>query len=347
MIKFLTPEQTALIQIIRDAWIKIALDTSPTDKQKAEEAIALVYKISRWKPPQQILWFDNPLDAITWIASAINTGWSFIGNYFWDISTKSVNLVLNVAVDTAIRETLKAATNDNRFHALQDILLAVLNVVVDTDVWYNDPRVIEFAVLQDVRGIPDLPELTYYAYFDEIGIDCSQLKGLMETTKHCSFWWAFKDTAVLTPNPSEIRLDSNGELHGEGAPAVTYKGFNIYANHGVFLPEKYGQVHPCQWQAEWLLSEENAELGRVLIQEIGYDRLCRELQAVQLDTWREYDLLRVDSEVDIEPIYLLKMTCPSTGKIHALRVPPTLESAREAIRWVNWEIDPSEFTIQT
>ena len=181
MIKFLTPEQTALIPMIRDAWIKIALDTSPTDKQRAEEAIALVYESAGWKPPEQILWFDNPLDAITWIASAINTGWSFICNNFWDLGTKSVNSVLHTAVDTAIIETLTAATNDRRFHALQTILsAAVLNIVIDTDVGYNNPRVVGFALSHDIRGIPDLPQLAYYAYFDEIGIDCSQLKGLME-----------------------------------------------------------------------------------------------------------------------------------------------------------------------
>lgn len=54
---------------------------------------------------------------------------------------------------------------------------------------------------------------------------------------------------MITPKPSVIRFDSNGELHGEGIPAIAYEGFNIYAYHGVILPEKYGQVHPNQWQA--------------------------------------------------------------------------------------------------
>jgi internalin A len=100
------------------------------------------------------------------------------------------------------------------------------------------------------------------------------------------------------------------------------------------------------WQAQWLLSEENAELRRLLIQRIGYDRICCELQAVELDSWQEYRLLKIDN-ADVEPIYLLKMTCPSTGHIHALRVPPDMRSAKEAIRWVNWDIDSEEFSVQT
>ncbi|WP_374797077.1 hypothetical protein [Aerosakkonema funiforme] len=42
-----------------------------------------------------------------------------------------------------------------------------------------------------------------------------------------------------------------------------------------------------------------------------------------------------------------KLTCPSTGYIHVLRVPPELKSAREAICWVNGGTDPEEFSIQT
>jgi hypothetical protein len=32
---------------------------------------------------------------------------------------------------------------------------------------------------------------------------------------------------------------------------------------------------------------------------------------------------------------------------NTLRVPPQLASAREAIRWANWGIDPEQFAVQT
>ena len=48
-----------------------------------------------------------------------------------------------------------------------------------------------------------------------------------------------------------------------------------------------------------------------------------------------------------EPMILLKMTCPSTGHIHILRVPPDLTSAEAAITWVNHGIHPDEFIVQT
>jgi Leucine Rich repeats (2 copies) len=165
--------------------------------------------------------------------------------------------------------------------------------------------------------------------------------------EHCGWIFPFEKICAVCDRPCHLRFDSQNRLHAEAEPAIEFAdGWNFYYYHGVRLPEKYGQIHPNQWQSQWLLSEDNAELKRVLIQGIGYDRIIQELSAQQIDSWQEYALLRIDN-ADVEPIYLLKMTCPSTGFIHALRVPPNLTSAREAIRWVNWDIDPEEFSVQT
>ena len=113
------------------------------------------------------------------------------------------------------------------------------------------------------------------------------------------------------------------------------------------LPKEYQKGHPSKWPVEWLLSERNAEIRRWLIQFMGYAKVAKELQAIELDSWQEYTLLRIKARVDIEPIFMLKMTCPSTGDIHVLRVPPHVGTARSAIKWVNWGVDPEEFSVQS
>ena len=170
----------------------------------------------------------------------------------------------------------------------------------------------------------------------------------------CGWIVVFENVCYVCSRPTKLSLDSEHRLHAEGESAIAFSdGYKLYSYHGVTLPEKYGQIHPNQWEATWILAEDNAELRRVLIQGIGYARICSELQATELDSWQEYTLLRIDFDIDgfapqeKEPIYLLKMTCPSTGFIHALRVPPDLQSAREAIRWVNWDVDYEEFSVQT
>jgi leucine-rich repeat protein SHOC2 len=112
------------------------------------------------------------------------------------------------------------------------------------------------------------------------------------------------------------------------------------------------------WRSEWLLDEDNAEIRRVLIEQIGYEKICNELNAITLDTWREYTLLKIDGvetiyeedgyePIDREAMVLLKMTCPSTQHIHILRVPPEMTSAEAAITWVNHGIHPDKIAVQT
>ncbi len=111
----------------------------------------------------------------------------------------------------------------------------------------------------------------------------------------------------------------------------------------VNLPRRYWKQID-KWNPEWLLDENNAEIRRTLVEHIGYEKICKELQASQIDSWREYTLLQIGW---IKPIVLLKMTCPSTGHIHILRVPPQMMSAEEAITWVNHGIHPDRFAVQT
>lgn len=151
---------------------------------------------------------------------------------------------------------------------------------------------------------------------------------------------------LISDKPREINVNKDYLLHKEGALALVYQdNQGLYAYEGVILPPKYGEVKPENWQGKWLLEENNAELRRVLIQGIGYDKLATELKAEKVDTWGEYTILRFNDivdDIDKQPICLLKMTCPSTNFIHALRIPPDFTSAREAIRWINWGIDPDD-----
>jgi hypothetical protein len=132
-------------------------------------------------------------------------------------------------------------------------------------------------------------------------------------------------------------------------PKITIKMF------GVDLPRRYWTKF-SEWKAEWLLDEQNASIRKILIEQLGYEEICDKLGAVSSDSWQEYTLLKLDNmqityerqkEIGREPMLLLKMTCPSTGHIHILRVPPEMTSAEAAIIWVNHGIHPDEFAIQT
>jgi leucine-rich repeat protein SHOC2 len=111
------------------------------------------------------------------------------------------------------------------------------------------------------------------------------------------------------------------------------------------------------WKAEWLLTEDNIEIRRTLIEVLAYEKIFEQLDAFALDSWREYTLLEIGNieyiydfgwePIGTEAMLLLRMICPSTGHTHVLRVPPEMESAEDAIVWVNHGIHPDRFAVQT
>lgn len=373
----LTPEQEALIPVYREKWISIVLSTDPIDCKKAERAIEAAYAaINKDKPV--IIYCSSPFAALRDLFELqFNTNSSgqrrlkslyalydfYFPEMYWvrdqifpdrfeqhDLSRYQEHIRQQLELmhkNWYLREfarklkTLQDREKDKwRRYEKAWKRLDPLNYVSDgiCGDWEFWSGAVDFCI--SVLGL----------YQDKI--DVRQWNIVRSLIKECGWIFPFEKHAIVCGRPVKISLDSQNRLHAEGTPAIQFAdGYGIYYHHGVTLPEKYGRLHPNQWQSKWLLTEENVELRRVLIQEIGYSRIGSELEALELDRWGEYSLLQFDENFDgnrgREPINLLKMTCPSTGHIHCLRVPPDLRSAREAIKWVNWEIDPEDFSVQT
>lgn len=187
----------------------------------------------------------------------------------------------------------------------------------------------------------------------EIGIEeCAQVEPFIELAHNCNWWWPFKECVIFSEKHTFISLDENKELHAEGRKAIEYSdGFGFYFWHGMQLPEEYGSKCVKDWDPKWLLTEEHAELKKLFIEQIGYERICHEVGGRKISqyyskTSGHYELLRIEN-ADVEPIHLLKMVCPSTGHLHMNRTPPEIEDARKAATWMNGGIDPEDFAQQS
>ena len=353
MIDKLTPEQEALIPVYRKKWRAIALSTEPIDRDKATDAVKAIYAGIYQKEPK-IVFFDSPHAAHQNLL-------------LLDSLPSSLYGLIELEVNTAIQITFRSQLNIQLWYEIRNLFTIESNSYfswgIDHEIrgklTYEEGEEGEeekreaYISLIKIRHEDLAHEASIMDYcISGLSISCKENQYKWESyqslIKNSGWIYAFKEICYVCDRPRILSFDSQQRLHAEGSPAIQFAdGFSVYAYHGVRLPEKYGKVHPQQWRSEWLLSEDNAEVRRVLIQGIGYDRICQELAAVELDSWQEYTLLKIDNNVDVEAIYLLKMTCPSTGHIHVLRVPPDVESAREAIRWVNWGIDPEEFAVQS
>lgn len=318
----LTPEQEALFPAYVDKWKAIALKEGPIDREKATKTIQAAYSLFRLKEPK-ILFFDSPYAALDALLTQPGSqlGKQLEGRLWSELESQLSEL----------ESPLSQLWRQLKHQLENDLRIPPYINWINPELWVCGGAWFDFCI--SVLNCVHQPK---------------KWKVFQALAKYCGWIFFFEKTCIVCDRPIKLSFDREHRLHAEAAPAIQFAdGYCLYSYHGVTLPKKYGALPPTQWQAKWLLEEWNAELRRVLIQEIGYARICQELKAHQLDSWREYTLLRIDNQVEVEPIYLLKMACPSTGFIHAMRVPPTIQSARQAIRWVNWGTDPEEFQQQT
>jgi len=375
-VKKLTPEQAALIPVYREKGKEIALSTGPINRSKAAETIKAACAVIGKKEPE-IIWCDRPYEAAATIVSQIDNPRSILRSQFENkvrgelakqlgsylrskldvqlrrqLQTPLENLLLNEPerqfwssqredVATEIEISIKRSqqlSGQRRRDIHWETIGKQLDNCIQPELWAAWGSLLDFCI--SVLNLPDSYGRNWRVF---------QL-----IVRDCGWIYPYDKVCVVCEKPIVLSADSNYRLHAEGKPAVRFAaGFSIYAYHGVILPEWYGRLHPHQWQSKWVLKEQNAEVRRALIQGIGCDRICQELEVTELDYWQEYTLLSIefpddfDNYCNAKPVYLLKMTCPSTGFIHALRVPPDVRSAIEAIRWVNWDIAQEDFFGQT
>jgi hypothetical protein len=103
---------------------------------------------------------------------------------------------------------------------------------------------------------------------------------------------------------------------------------------------------PWEIQADEVLKEENAEHRRVLLERMGHERFVELVQPEVLnadsDPGGARRLLRIAMGND-EPLCLLAVQCPSTGRQYTLRVPPTMRTCRQAAAWIAGFDNPDDY----
>ena len=57
----LTPEQEALLPVVRDEWIAHGLSTAPADRAAAQDGVRDAYRTAALQPPQIFVWLGSPM----------------------------------------------------------------------------------------------------------------------------------------------------------------------------------------------------------------------------------------------------------------------------------------------
>lgn len=95
-----------------------------------------------------------------------------------------------------------------------------------------------------------------------------------------------------------------------------------------------------------ILAEPNAELRRVMIERVGFEKFLSEVKAQVIDTDHdqggERKLLRVRLNND-EPIVVVSVHCPSTRRQYLVRVPPDTRTCHQAVAWTAGFDNPDDY----
>jgi hypothetical protein len=301
-IKYLTPEQEDLRLFYKEKWMQIVDSTEQIDRETTSKLVKEAYLVIDAKEPE-IIFCHSPYEAASLV-----------------LGCKSIaELYEKFGVNLFDR------FEERIYNSLQQSITEQIAWYVMCHIFPKEGGAFTFSfteqLYEKLGKNPKFFGVDAYGYIDPIiwsgfcvicdfcfsvlkcEYDRIKWQTLQSLTTQCGWIFPYEKVCIVCDRPRILSFDSQHRLHAAGGPAIQFAdGYSIYSYHGVTLPEKYGKLHPHQWQSQWLLSEENAELKRVLIQGIGYDRICQELAAIELDSWQEYTLLKIDTNFDVEPI---------------------------------------------
>jgi len=177
------------------------------------------------------------------------------------------------------------------------------------------------------------------------------------------FWT--KDTVYWAAKPTVHvdRTNGNRRLHNNSHAALESDIENLYFLDGVMVPA-FVVVEPKWITMKHIVQEENAEVRRIMLDRFGWERFAEEgeFEIVHQDRQEfNFPAIPVSDMVDAEsrlvttyrkgieiaqllrsknimrgdgqPLTLVRITDPSTGRRYHLRVPPSSTTAYGAIAW--------------
>jgi hypothetical protein len=225
------------------------------------------------------------------------------------------------------------------------------------------------AGLRSVRGSIDCAEkagqlAAYHYCHDVLGLtaETRKMSGLWELAQSAGWALPHRTICWVSERHNVLKRNEPGQMHSLTGPAFAWPdGFAIYAVHGVHVPP-YVVERPEEITVERINSEDNAEVRRVMIERYrhgedtsGIAAYMRDGGGERLDHDGRYGTLwRRDARAgEDEPTVMVEVVNSTpepdgSRKRYWLRVPPDMQTAREAVAWTfglsGAEYDPAKET---
>ena len=336
MITELTKEQEKLMDVVRDEWLKIGLATAVMmPKEEAEVAVREAYRCAELEEPKYVFFARGPKEGALAVA--------VLKNYYEheDGTEKAVKYpakfrktAVNHAMDGLKPMTQKELTTEvARLWGIQE---------KDSKLPKRISSLCQDAFQWACYGQHDAGWLSFYDFFERIGVEgLEQLSGLKKAAHSCGWWWAMDECCVITERPVHLSLDEEGRLHDESQMAIQYSdGWGLHCWHGVNVPA-YVIEKPETITAKDIMDEPNAEIRRIKIERMGEDAFLTDANAKLVDEdtdkgGQPRKLWRVDFEDDPwQGVQVMNSTAEPDGTRHmfVIPVPPDVRTVAEGVAW--------------
>ncbi len=243
----LTPEQERRLIEWREEWLRIGTCTDPCDRAPIEAAVTAMYaRIG--KPSPRIIWTNGPATTALLVAFLRQSA------------------SLGASLGASLWASLGASLRDSLWDSLGGSLGASLR---DSLQWWGQQEaywVAYYLYCVDVLSV---------RYDPQSEADLS----LWATMCRAGWWCAFDGVAILAERPAVQLLDDRGVIHCDDGPAIRCRdGFEVYAIHGVRVPQKV-VTEPQNITVAEIKAEQNAEVRRVMRERFGEGRYLLETGA--------------------------------------------------------------------
>ena len=195
-----------------------------TDRVLAEHTISNCYAYAGLDRPR-ILWAENPITAISILINRPDLAdvASVILNQIWDSSKNEIES----QIDPDFIQMVMAHANP-RARIIGEPPMISFDPLGDYLNHVSIAKIRQVCPLLDLKSQPTALQdhrtayLSYFDYFQEIGINIPQINLLINLAKSCGCCWAFGNIAILTPKPTAIEFNARGVL-----TALVYDEANI------------------------------------------------------------------------------------------------------------------------
>jgi hypothetical protein len=155
-----------------------------------------------------------------------------------------------------------------------------------------------------------------------------------------------RDCAGVTALPTDLTVSSWVDVGGSGVTRLPRSLRDVALRwRGVAVSERVA-FRPETFAVEDILNEPNTEVRRVMLERVGFEWFFEHANAEVLDQDRdpggERRLVRIALPGD-EALVCLSVSCPSTGRRYALRVPPQMKSCHQAAAWTAGFTNPADY----